>query len=107
METPNATLFSLDFGAIYVNAPERSSYLTMDVNYTDASGTNGNEASCPGKQFTQSCKLWPAIINYPVVIANTSAESSVSLGESKPYPNGTANYGDLHPFDRDLQQQKG
>ena len=103
-----ANLFEIDFGVRYVDDTDEGSYLTMDVMHTNANQSDANlPKDCPGKLFTQSCKLWPALIRYPVVVANTSSESSVSLGEFKPYPNLTANYADLHPFSLEKQQQTG
>jgi hypothetical protein len=84
---------------------ESSSYLEMNVSYTKASvGTA--DLSCPGTKFTQTCRLWPAVVEYPVLIQNSSAASAVSVGAQKPLKT-SADSQNLGAFDQSGNQQNG
>lgn len=106
------TLFEISFDAHYsdgantVSASE-SSHLLMNVTYTKAHEAEG-ELTCPGTRYTQSCRLLPALIKYPVQIQNTSAAFSVSIGARKPkIDNHEAQDDNLGRYDRSIQQQTG
>jgi hypothetical protein len=93
-EADSAQLFTIEFNTIYQNASDSSlnapfgarlssSYLQMNLSYTSAVMGDGN-LSCPGTQFSRNCRLWPAIVNYPVMIRNSSEAFTVSIGEQSP-----------------------
>ena len=115
-QNASANLFDINFNAVYVNGSSpvplpdfmsgaSSSFLEMNVSYTSA--TEGAEdLSCPGTRSTQTCRLWPAVINYPVLIQNSSQPFTVSIGAQKPF-NTTADSEDLGRFNRSGQQQNG
>lgn len=111
----SANLFDISFDAKYVNGtspvplPEfmsgaSSSYLEMNVSYTNAS--DGGDLNCPGTRSTQTCRLWPAVINYPVLIQNSTEAFTVSIGAQKPF-NTSVDSEDLGRFNRSGQQQNG
>lgn len=121
-----ANLFEISFDTVYLNAstPELvpisesasgSSYLEMNVTYTQA--TDGdNNLSCPGVKTQRNCKLWPAIVRYPVQIDNTTSAFTVSIGGKAPGMNAKAaltgtgmgmNNEDLASFNSGKQQQEG
>jgi hypothetical protein len=115
-QNESANLFDITFDTIYVNGPSpvalpdfmsgaSSSYLEMNVTYTDANEGNKN-LSCPGTRSSQTCRLWPAIINYPVLIQNSPEAFTVSIGAQKPF-NTTVDSEDLGRFNRSGQQQNG
>lgn len=76
------TVFNLAFGAgetdpynpvTFTVNTSAYSYLTMDVLFTNAkdAGSNGN-GGCPGTLTKQTCQLRPAVVEYPVMIQNSS-----------------------------------
>nr|POE74631.1 hypothetical protein CFP56_37162 [Quercus suber] len=74
------TLFSLTFDAQYYDGPY--GYITMNIIYTNATDAASTSGSCPGKLYQQTCKLRPAVVNYPVKIEaykDAHATSSMSL----------------------------
>ena len=115
-QNESANLFDITFDAKYVNgispvplpdfmAGASSSFLEMNVTYSNAS--EGTEfLSCPGTSSTQTCRLWPAIINYPVLIQNSTEAFTVSIGAQKPL-NTSVDSQDLGRFNRSGQQQNG
>lgn len=58
------------------NAYTNTSYVQMDVAYIAAQDDSVNY-SCPGKMTTQTCKLLPAVVNYPIQIQNYDSAHAV------------------------------
>ena len=105
-----AMLFSIRFNTVYVSESEataesKSSYLEMEVTHTRAK-QSGSSLSCPGSRFTQSCKLIPALISYPVQIQNNSGGFLVSVGAHGPIKGSIEDVG-LGKYSRSLRQQIG
>lgn len=111
-----AELFTIEFNTIYNNGSQSSlvapfgsgsssSFLQMNVSYTSAT-VGGQGLSCPGTKITQTCKLWPAIIKYPVMIRNSSEAFTVSIGEQLPLQI-EADTQDLGTFNQSGNQQNG
>lgn len=110
------SLFEITFNTKYINeskaesipifgTAQSSSYLEMNVSYADA--TNGDQnLSCPGTKFSQTCKLWPALVKYPVLIQNTSSASTVSIGGQNPLT-VAADSENLAAFNQSGNQQNG
>lgn len=144
-DASTATLFDIKFSAVYFDgssavdsagftAPRmpirdggdstdatQSSYLQMNVTYTKAKD-EGRNSDCPGTKFKQTCKLWPAVVKYPVQIQNIPGASFVSVGAHRlelnnattQYHNATIHLGnaittnpDLAPFNQNTMQQQG
>ena len=116
-QTASRSLFEITFDSKYyngseLNAPipgfwsnEISSYLEMNVSYTNA--TDGSiPLSCPGTKSTYSCRLWPSVIKYPVLIQNSSSAFTVSIGAQKPNDIWDDTQ-DLGRFNQSGKQQNG
>lgn len=114
-----APLFHLEFTAHYDNSLSYNeyysgtpggpnySYITMELLYTSANdeGENG-QGSCPGSKYTQTCRLRPAVVNYPVKIEqykDSHTLTSMSLGVD---PNAADN-STFRDFNTTLKQQIG
>jgi hypothetical protein len=94
------------------------SYLTMNVLWTSAADKDG---SCPGTKTMQTCKLRPAIINYPVMIQNATTNlingnaDSMALSTLPTIPSITFESEDNYAgydeafgrFNRDVKQTNG
>jgi len=100
------------------------SYLTMDVLFTSATNAENDGGStdigCPGTVTKQSCQLRPAVIEYPVMIQNTSNSLlNTSSTMSAQLMNGAMTFdteqdyndeegsGKFDSFDRDNKQMDG
>lgn len=75
----------------------------MTINYTIADN-DGVNVSCPSNQYTQSCMLRPAIIEYPVKIQNDTLQS-MSLAVDPRYD--TADNETFRYFNYTLMQENG
>lgn len=100
-------LFGVNFDVHYDNlAPDDYSYINMSMMYTNATDKVADGAVCPGKQYSQWCKLRPAVINYPVKIEaynDTHSITSMSLAvDPNKENNATFRY-----FNQTLKQQNG
>ena len=76
----------------------------MTINYTTANDETNANVSCPGTKYSQSCKLRPAVVEYPVKIQNASTlVTGMSLAiDGKHYNNQT-----FCNFNSTLKQQNG
>ena len=108
----HATLFNITFSPQYWDGSDpmyNTSYILMDMVYTRAEHT-GDGNSCPGTRFAQTCKLLPAIIDYPVQIQDTNQGVDVSTGDYKAkYAAVYAEWSDLKNqgyYRRHLKQQE-
>ena len=106
-------LFSIEFNAHYYDstttpAPKHpSSHLTMDVKYTEARAGQ-NERSCPGTKYHQHCRLWPAVVTYPMITQTSDNVNTnvTNIGMTHvPPPNGTDHSGALNKLEIARQQQ--
>lgn len=88
-----------------------TAYLKMHVIYTqldDISHKWNNGKSCPSKKFEQTCKLWPAIVKYPVQIQNIPGAKSVTVGAHRPsFQEGLTSDPDLADYNIEFKQQNG
>lgn len=123
-KSETAELFEILFDTKYFGGSEltsppvsesavSSSYLEMNVTYTDAHDGNYN-LSCPGTKHQRHCKLWPSIIKYPVQIENSTSAFTVSIGGNRPSggrsldaKNSGMNNENLAKFDAANKQQEG
>ena len=110
----SANLFEIMFDTKYVTAPgilegefsdQSSSYLEMNVSYTSAND-DGQKLSCPGTKTSQTCRLWPALVKYPVLIQNSSQAFTVSVGGQR-LNSISDDMEDLGLFNRNGKQQHG
>ncbi|USW50064.1 hypothetical protein Slin15195_G033830 [Septoria linicola] len=73
------TMFKINSQAIYDegNVNASSLYINMKLVYTQTDGKGESDAppeqSCAGRRVSQSCKLWPATITYPIMVTNAGA----------------------------------
>lgn len=102
-----ASLFNVEFDAIYNGADSpQHDYINLSMLYTNASDVPPDQGNCPGKQYSQTCKLRPAVINYPVVIQSYKDEHSItsmSLGVN-PHTHDNKTF---YQFNSTLKQQNG
>lgn len=115
-QNASESLFEITFDTKYYNGSESapipgfwsnkiSSFLEMNVSYTNA--TDGSkDLSCPGTKSTYSCRLWPSVIKYPVLIQNSSQALTVSIGAQKPLDIWDDTQ-DLGKFNQSGKQQNG
>ncbi len=115
-QNASKSLFEITFDTKYYNGSESgpipgfwsneiSSFLQMNVSYSNAiDGTE--ELSCPGTQSTYSCRLWPSIVKYPVLIQNSSSAFTVSIGGQNRL-NLSDDTQDLGSFNQSGKQQNG
>ena len=85
------TMFKIAFDAVYSNI-STGSYINMTLVYSEtgyfAGLENAADDSCAGRRVTHTCTLWPATVNYPIMITNTDIEDAD--GDGKPDQKRTA-----------------
>jgi len=102
-----APLFHVGFLPVFSGtntSADAWSYVQMTINYTTANDETNANVSCPGTKYSQSCKLRPAVVEYPVKIQNASTlVTGMSLAiDGKHYNNQT-----FCNFNSTLKQQNG
>lgn len=123
-EEETADLFEISFDTKYYGGPvspsvpvsesvTSSSYLDMNITYTNASDGRVN-LNCPGTKYRQHCKLWPSIVRYPVQVENSTSAFTVSVGGKMPSGDGSLdgmnegmNNENLAKFNKGQKQQDG
>jgi hypothetical protein len=90
------------------------SYIAMNMTSTnahDVDPTSGSSAVCPGQATTQSCRLRPAVVSYPLQITNYEGAHSLNgirLGTpQKQGDNSSHVILKQEPYDINLKQQGG
>ena len=75
---PAPTVFDLSFGAGQ-SSDQSYTYLTMNILTTNATdSSNSSVGDCPGTVWTETCKLRPAVIEYPVLVQTSDPTSTTS-----------------------------
>ena len=105
-EVINSNLDDIRSGSVSADKHQGSSYIAMDLLYTQAKDRGD---TCPGNMTKQTCRLWPAVISYPVQLDSHNTDNSmngIKLGVSR-----AAYFGESGvtsgAFNRTLKQQNG
>ncbi|KAF7196558.1 Homocysteine S-methyltransferase 1 [Pseudocercospora fuligena] len=102
-----AELFHLSFDPVYNGADSTNhDYINMSMLYTNASDVAPDQGTCPGKQYSQTCQLRPAVINYPVMIQAYKDEHSITSMSLAVDPR-THDNSTFHLFNATGKQQSG